>query len=76
MIKAICGIAFYVSDLRREIGFYEKQPRVTKKYEYSSYSGFGCSGIEMGLMPKEKVEMGKTHQHLNSSRTILITLKR
>jgi catechol 2,3-dioxygenase-like lactoylglutathione lyase family enzyme len=32
--------------------FYEKILGLEKKYEYSSYIGFECGGIEIGLIPK------------------------
>jgi uncharacterized glyoxalase superfamily protein PhnB len=39
MIKTVWCITFYVSNLE-------------KKYEYSSYVGFECGGVEIGLTPK------------------------
>ena len=59
MIKTIWCVTFCVSDLRRAIDFYEKALGLTKKYEYSSYAGFECGNVEIGLIPKEKVEIGK-----------------
>ncbi|RLI12349.1 hypothetical protein DRO35_03310 [Candidatus Bathyarchaeota archaeon] len=34
-------------------------PRIQQKYEYSSYVGFECGGVEIGLIPKDTVEIGK-----------------
>lgn len=59
MIKTVWCITFYVSDLKRTIEFYEKTLGLTKKYEYSSYAGFECGGVEIGLIPKEKLEIGE-----------------
>jgi uncharacterized glyoxalase superfamily protein PhnB len=33
---------------------------LNKKDEYPSYVGFECSGVETGLIPREKPEIGKT----------------
>jgi catechol 2,3-dioxygenase-like lactoylglutathione lyase family enzyme len=59
MIKTIWGVTFYVSDLKKAKEFYEKTLGLTKKYEYSSYAGFECGSMEIGLIPKEKVEIGE-----------------
>jgi len=45
-----------VSDLKKAVAFYEKTLGLNKKYEYSSYAGFDCGGVEIGLRPKEKVK--------------------
>lgn len=52
MIKTVWCITFYVSDLKRATKFYEKTLGLEKKYEYSSYVGFECGGVEIGLIPK------------------------
>jgi catechol 2,3-dioxygenase-like lactoylglutathione lyase family enzyme len=54
MIKNVWGITLYVSDLRKAAEFYEKTPGFNKKYEYSSYVGFECGGVEIGLRPGRK----------------------
>jgi catechol 2,3-dioxygenase-like lactoylglutathione lyase family enzyme len=54
MIRTVWGITFYVSDLKRAAKFYEEILGLEKKYEYSSYVGFECGGIEIGLIPKPK----------------------
>jgi len=54
MIKTVWCITFYVSDLKRAAEFYEKTLGLEKKYEFSSYVGFECGGIEIGLIPKIK----------------------
>lgn len=56
MIKTVWCITFYVSDLRRAAKFYEETLGLEKKYEYSSYVGFECGGVEIGLIPKAKEE--------------------
>ena len=60
MIKNIWCVTLYVSDLKKAIEFYEKILGLTKKYEYSSYAGFECGGVEIGLIPKDRVETGST----------------
>ncbi|MEM3616346.1 MAG: VOC family protein [Candidatus Bathyarchaeia archaeon] len=47
-------MTFYVSDLRKATQFYEGALGLEKKYEYSSYVGFECGGVEIGLIPKLK----------------------
>jgi len=52
MIKTVWCVTFYVSDLKRAAKFYEEILDLEKKYEYSSYVGFECGGVEIGLIPK------------------------
>jgi len=54
MIKTVWCITFYISDLARAAKFYEETLGLEKKYEYSSYVGFECGGLEIGLIPKAK----------------------
>jgi len=54
MIKTVWGITFYVSDLKNAAKFYEEVLGLEKKYEFSSYIGFECGGVEIGLMPRPK----------------------
>jgi catechol 2,3-dioxygenase-like lactoylglutathione lyase family enzyme len=54
MIKCIWCITFYVSDLKKATKFYEEILGLRKKYEYSSYVGFQCGNLEIGLIPKLK----------------------
>lgn len=54
MLKRIWSITLPVSDLKRAIDFYEKTLGLNKKYEYGSYAGFDCGGIEIGLRPTKK----------------------
>ncbi|MFQ6068440.1 MAG: VOC family protein [Candidatus Bathyarchaeia archaeon] len=54
MIKSVWGITLSVSDLKKAIDFYEKVLGLNKKYEYSSYAGFQCGGVEIGLKPGRK----------------------
>lgn len=56
MIKTVWSITFYVSNLKRAAKFYEEILGLEKKYEYSSYVGFECGGVEIGLIPKTKEE--------------------
>ena len=52
MIKTVWCVTFYVSDLDRASRFYEETLGLEKKYGYSSYVGFECGGVEIGLIPK------------------------
>lgn len=54
MIKTVWCITFYVSNLQKAAKFYEETLGLEKKYEYSSYIGFECGGVEIGLVPKLK----------------------
>ena len=56
MIKTVWCITFYVSDLRKAKKFYEEILCLEKKYEYSSYVGFECGGVVIGLVPKPEEE--------------------
>jgi catechol 2,3-dioxygenase-like lactoylglutathione lyase family enzyme len=38
--------------LKRAARFYEEVLGLEKKYEFSSYAGFECGGVEIGLIPK------------------------
>lgn len=51
MIKTVWGITFYVSDLKKAKRFYGEVLGLEKKYEFSSYVGFECGGVEIGLIP-------------------------
>jgi len=52
MIKSVWSVTFYVSDLKKAAKFYEETLGLKKKYEYSSYVGFECGGVEIGLIPE------------------------
>jgi catechol 2,3-dioxygenase-like lactoylglutathione lyase family enzyme len=54
MIKSVWGVTLSVSDLKEAIAFYEKTLGLNKKYEYSSYAGFQCGGVEVGLTVVKK----------------------
>lgn len=51
MIKTVWCVTFYVSDMKKAARFYEKTLGLEKKYEFSSYVGFECGGVEIGLSP-------------------------
>jgi len=55
----VWSITLTVSDLERSKAFYEKVLGLNKKYEYSSYVGFECGGVEIGLRPKATIEIGR-----------------
>jgi catechol 2,3-dioxygenase-like lactoylglutathione lyase family enzyme len=62
MIKTVWCITFYVSDLKKAKKFYEENLGLEKKYDYSSYVGFECGGVEIGLAlkPEEKQKPSQT----------------
>lgn len=59
MLKRIWSVTLYVSDLERSRQFYEKVLGLCKKYEYASYVGFECGGVEIGLIPRGNLGIGK-----------------
>lgn len=54
MIKTIWGLTFHVSNLKKAAKFYEEVLGLEKKYEFSSYVGFECGGVEIGLIPAQE----------------------
>ena len=54
MIKNVRCITLSVSNLKEAVDFYEQTLGLNKKYEYSSYAGFECGGVEIGLRPGRK----------------------
>jgi catechol 2,3-dioxygenase-like lactoylglutathione lyase family enzyme len=51
MIKTVWSITLHVSNMKRAMKFYEETLGLEKKYEFSSYAGFECGGVEIGLIP-------------------------
>jgi len=51
MIKTVWSITFHVSDLSRSTDFYEMVLGLNKKYAFSTYVGFECGSVEIGLIP-------------------------
>jgi len=51
MILRVWDITLTVSDLDRAVEFYEKTLELPKKYQFSTYAGFDCGGVEIGLQP-------------------------
>ena len=51
MILRVWNITFTVSDLECAADFYEHVLGLPKKYQFSSYAGFDCGGVEIGLQP-------------------------
>jgi len=51
MIKTVWSINLHDSDMKRAVKFYEETLGLEKKYEFSSYAGFECGGVEVGLIP-------------------------
>jgi lactoylglutathione lyase len=52
LIKGVWCVTFYVSDLEKAAKFYKKTLGLDRKYEFSSYIGFQCGNLEIGLVPK------------------------
>jgi predicted enzyme related to lactoylglutathione lyase len=50
MLMRIWDVSLTISDLDRSIRFYEQVLGLSKKYQYSSYAGFDCGGVEIGLI--------------------------
>jgi len=61
VIKTVWCVTFCVSDLDRASRFHEETLGLEKKYQYSSYVGFECGGVEIGLIP-ELAEGQKVNQ--------------
>ena len=53
MIKGVWCVTFQVSNLEKASDFYEKILGLEKKYVFSSYVGFQCGNLEIGLVPKK-----------------------
>ncbi|MFQ6065378.1 MAG: VOC family protein [Candidatus Bathyarchaeia archaeon] len=70
MIKTIWSITLHVSDLKRAKKFYEETLGLEKKYEYPSYIGFECGGVEIGLIPK--LEKGQRASPLSPPVNLLV----
>lgn len=70
MIKTVWGITFYVSDLKKATRFYQETVGLEKKYEFSSYVGFDCGGVEIGLMPDPK---RKTQRDVSATVEFLVS---
>ncbi|UCC64518.1 MAG: VOC family protein [Anaerolineae bacterium] len=51
MILRVWDVTFTVSDLQRAVHFYENVLGLQKKYQFSTYAGFDCGGVEIGLAP-------------------------
>jgi catechol 2,3-dioxygenase-like lactoylglutathione lyase family enzyme len=54
MIQSVWSITLSVSNLGKAVVFYEETLGLTKKYEYSSYAGFQCGGVEIDLSTGRK----------------------
>ena len=52
-------MTLYISDLQKSTKSYQETLGLNKKYEYRSYVGCECGGVEIGLIPREKPEIGK-----------------
>jgi len=70
VIKTIWSVTLYVTDLKRATQFYEETLSLEKKYAFSSYVGFECGGVEIGLIPK--TQEAKTTTATSSSVEFLV----
>jgi len=57
-LRRVWCITLYVSDLKESSRFYGDVLGLDKKYEYPSYIGFDCGGVEIGLIQREKPDIG------------------
>lgn len=51
MILRVWDVTFAVTDLEKAVDFYGNVLELQKKYQFSSYVGFDCGGVEIGLVP-------------------------
>lgn len=51
MILRVWDVTFSVTDLDKAADFYENVLGLSLKYRYSTYIGFDCGGVEIGLVP-------------------------
>jgi predicted enzyme related to lactoylglutathione lyase len=56
MFLRVWDVTFTVSDLERAVDFYGRVLELPKKYQFSSYAGFDCGGVEIGLIPGDVAE--------------------
>jgi predicted enzyme related to lactoylglutathione lyase len=57
MIIRVWDVTFTVTNLDRAVNFYENVLGLQKKYQFSSYVGFDCGGVEIGLVPGRMTEV-------------------
>ncbi len=51
MIKTVWSVTIHTSDMRKAATFYEETLGLERKYEFPSYVGFECGGMEIELIP-------------------------
>lgn len=51
MLLRIWDVTFTVNDLERSTDFFENVLELPLKYKYTTYVGFDCGGVEIGLVP-------------------------
>jgi len=56
MLLRIWDVTFSVSDLQRSVYFYEHVLGLDKKYQFETYAGFDCGGVEIGLAPGRQAD--------------------
>jgi catechol 2,3-dioxygenase-like lactoylglutathione lyase family enzyme len=56
MLCRVWDVTFTVSDLEQAADFYGQVLELPKKYQFSSYAGFDCGGVEIGLVPGKPPE--------------------
>jgi catechol 2,3-dioxygenase-like lactoylglutathione lyase family enzyme len=54
MLLRVWDVTFSVSDLDQAVDFYGRVLDLPKKYQFSSYAGFDCGGVEIGLAPGKR----------------------
>lgn len=56
MFLRVWDVTFTASDLEQAVDFYGRVLELPKKYQFSSYAGFDCGGMEIGLAPGKRTE--------------------
>jgi lactoylglutathione lyase len=51
MLLRVWDVTLTVSDLERAAEFYGRVLELPEKYRFSTYVGFDCGGVEIGLQP-------------------------
>jgi methylmalonyl-CoA/ethylmalonyl-CoA epimerase len=56
MFLRVWDVTFTVSDLEQAADFYGRVLGLPIKYQFSTYAGLDCGGVEIGLIPGAVVE--------------------
>jgi catechol 2,3-dioxygenase-like lactoylglutathione lyase family enzyme len=56
MLLRVWDITFTVSNLSQAVRFYQDVLGLRKKYQFGTYAGFDCGGVEIGLLPGRQAQ--------------------